>query len=77
MDGRWPQRPEEMPWNFSTVGNGHDAGWWTEFLTALGRAGYDGPVSIEWEDPFVDPEQSIREAARVLREAMAAREVSA
>jgi sugar phosphate isomerase/epimerase len=77
MDGRWPGRPEEMPWNFSTVGRGHDGDWWAAFVTALRGAGYDGPVSIEWEDPFVEPEESIRASARVLREAMAGREVRA
>jgi sugar phosphate isomerase/epimerase len=65
-----------MPWNFATVGHGHDGDWWAAFVTALRDVGYDGHVSIEWEDPFVDPEESIRESARVLREAIAREEVA-
>jgi sugar phosphate isomerase/epimerase len=75
MDCRWPGRPEDMPWNFSTVGRGHDRDWWAAFLGALADAGYDGPVSVEWEDPFVEPEESIRESAELLAEAMPRQEV--
>jgi sugar phosphate isomerase/epimerase len=75
LDARWPGRPEEMPWNFATVGRGHDRNWWARFVTALRHAGYDGPLCIEWEDPFVEPEESIRESARVLHEAIAREEV--
>jgi sugar phosphate isomerase/epimerase len=75
LDCRWPGDPEEMPWNFATVGSGHDRDWWTEFVAALAAAGYDGPVSIEWEDPFVDAEESLREAASCLRQAMAREEL--
>jgi sugar phosphate isomerase/epimerase len=75
LDCRWPGRAEEMPWNFTTVGRGHDGDWWAGFLSALAGVGYDGPVSIEWEDPFVDPEESIRESARVLHAALAREEV--
>lgn len=71
LDSRWPGRAEEMPWNFSTVGDGHGPLWWAGFLAALGRAGYDGPVSIEWEDPFLEPEPSIRRSAEILCAAMA------
>jgi sugar phosphate isomerase/epimerase len=68
LDSRWPGRPEQMPWNFSTVGRGRDRSWWRSFLEALRRAGYDGPVSIEYEDPFETAEASIREAAALLAE---------
>jgi sugar phosphate isomerase/epimerase len=71
IDGRWPGRPEEMPWNFATVGHGHDGDWWAAFVSALREAGYDGALSIEWEDPFVGAEESIRESARVLSDAVA------
>jgi sugar phosphate isomerase/epimerase len=70
MDARWPGRAEDMPWNFATVGSGHGRDWWAEFLALLDRAGYNGTVSIEWEDPFVEPEESIRESAALLSDAM-------
>jgi sugar phosphate isomerase/epimerase len=75
MDARWPGRAEDMPWNFATVGRGHDRDWWARFLAALDRTGYDGAVSIEWEDPFVEPEASIRESAALLRDALVPDEV--
>jgi sugar phosphate isomerase/epimerase len=70
MDARWPGRAEDMPWNFATVGSGHGRDWWADFLALLDRAGYNGTVSIEWEDPFVEPEESIRESAALLSDAM-------
>jgi sugar phosphate isomerase/epimerase len=75
MDARWPGRAEDMPWNFATVGRGHDRDWWAKFLALLDRAGYNGAVSIEWEDPFVEPEESIRESAALLSDAIARHEV--
>ncbi len=71
LDSRWPGRPAEMPWNFATVGRGRDLAWWTEFVRTLRRRGFDGTISIEFEDPFVPVEESIAEAARVLAAAIA------
>jgi sugar phosphate isomerase/epimerase len=66
LDRRWPTPPEEMPWNFATVGHGHDAAWWRDLLNDLRDAGRVRTISIEHEDPFVTPEVGIREAARLL-----------
>jgi sugar phosphate isomerase/epimerase len=42
-----------------------------EIARELGRIGYDGPLSVEWEDPGMDREFGAEEAAafvkRVLR----------
>jgi hypothetical protein len=35
LDRRWPAPPEEMPWNFSAVGNGHPAAWWQDFMARI------------------------------------------
>jgi sugar phosphate isomerase/epimerase len=72
LDSRWPGVPAEMPWNFATVGRGRDVAWWTEFVRTLASKGFDGTISIEFEDPFVPVQDSIVEAARVLAEAMTA-----
>ncbi len=72
LDCRWPGVAEEMPWNFATVGHGHDSAWWAEFVARLRAAGYDGVISIEWEDPFLAPEPSIVESAAALRAAIGA-----
>src|SRR6266702_3632112 len=53
LDNRWPNPPDEMPWNFATVGRGHDEGWWRRFVTLLRDQGFSGTISIEYEDPFV------------------------
>jgi sugar phosphate isomerase/epimerase len=71
LDNRWPGPPEQMAWNFATVGRGHDVDWWTSFIRALLRAGFRGTLSIECEDPFVSPEHSAEEAADVLGRASA------
>jgi len=61
---------DRTAWRYATVGHGHDVDWWRSFASALGAAGYDGPVSIEYEDPTVPPEESIVESARILAAAV-------
>lgn len=72
LDNRWPNPPDEMPWNFATVGRGHDAAWWRSFVGALRTTGFAGTISIEYEDPFAPVEESVLESARVLADAIAA-----
>ena len=66
LDNRWPNPPEEMPWNFSTVGRGHDREWWGRFVALLRDRGFSGTISIEYEDPFVSAEESVLESAQLL-----------
>jgi sugar phosphate isomerase/epimerase len=66
LDNRWPHPPEAMPWNFATVGRGHDAEWWARFVGALRDQAFAGTISIEYEDPFVAAEESVTESARLL-----------
>jgi sugar phosphate isomerase/epimerase len=77
LDNRWPGRPAEMPWNFATVGRGRDLAWWTDFVRTMAAQGFDGTISIEYEDPFVPVEESIVEAAKVIAAAIAAAGVAA
>jgi len=72
LDRRWPKPPEEMPWNFATVGRGKDAIWWRTFANDLGKAGKVSTIAIEHEDPFVEPKAGIIEAARLLARVMPA-----
>jgi len=69
LDNRWPNPPDQMPWNFATVGRGHDVEWWARFVALLVDRGFSGTISIEYEDPFVPAEQSVLESARLLAEA--------
>lgn len=66
LDNRWPKPPDEMPWNFATVGRGKDAQWWRTFLADLGKSGTVTTLAIEHEDPFVEPKAGIIEAGRLL-----------
>jgi sugar phosphate isomerase/epimerase len=70
LDHRWPSPPADMPWNFATVGRGHDRDWWRDFLAQLDEAGRVGTIAIEHEDPFVPPDTGIREAAHLLAAAL-------
>lgn len=68
LDNRWPNPPDDMPWNFATVGRGHDQEWWSRFVGLLRDQGFSGTISIEYEDPFVPVEESVLESARLLCE---------
>jgi sugar phosphate isomerase/epimerase len=74
LDFRWPADAETMSWHFCAVGAGHDAATWADLLAALRAAGHDGAVSIEHEDPTLDPEPGIEASLRGLRAALAALE---
>jgi sugar phosphate isomerase/epimerase len=70
LDFRWPSAADTTPWHFCAVGRGRSAGEWRELLQAVRDAGYDGPVSIEHEDPTLDPEAGIEASLEALRAAM-------
>ncbi|HUG47666.1 MAG TPA: sugar phosphate isomerase/epimerase [Candidatus Limnocylindria bacterium] len=62
--------PGDRSWLFRSVGDGHDLVFWTRFVGALRDVGYDHVLSIEHEDPLASPEDGLRRAAGVLREAL-------
>jgi sugar phosphate isomerase/epimerase len=53
-------------WIFRTVGYGHGAEWWAEFISTLRIFGYDYVLSIEHEDSLLSPEEGLTKAARFL-----------
>ena len=57
-------------WIFRTVGYGHDAGWWTEFISTLRMYGYDYVLSIEHEDTLMSPDEGLTKGAHFLNEIM-------
>jgi sugar phosphate isomerase/epimerase len=65
LDHRWPHDPATLPWNFATVGDGHDAAWWGDFAGWL-EAGRVGVLAIEHEDPLVPAEVGVPRAAKLL-----------
>jgi sugar phosphate isomerase/epimerase len=64
---------DRSTWRYATVGHGRGIDWWRLFVEELQRAGYDGVLSIEYEDPEIGAEQSIVEAAELLVGAVAER----
>ncbi|MHC4947400.1 MAG: sugar phosphate isomerase/epimerase family protein [Planctomycetota bacterium] len=52
-------------WDFRSVGRGEVD--FEEIIRALNRAGYDGPLSVEWEDSAMDREHGARESADFVR----------
>lgn len=55
-------------WLFRTVGFGHGAEWWKEFVSTLRMYGYDNVLSIEHEDSLLSAEEGLTKAATFLNE---------
>jgi sugar phosphate isomerase/epimerase len=55
--------PAKRAWIFRTVGQGHDAAFWSSFLEALREVGYDDVLSIENEDPIQAAQEGVSDAA--------------
>jgi len=53
-------------WIFRTVGYGHGAEWWSEFISTLRMYGYDYVLSIEHEDSLMSAEEGLTKAIRFL-----------
>jgi len=50
----------ERRWDFRSPGRGRID--FEGIIRALGHAGYEGPLTVEWEDPMMDREHGAREA---------------
>jgi sugar phosphate isomerase/epimerase len=53
-------------WIFRTVGYGHDADFWCDFVSTLQMAGYDDVLSIEHEDSLMSIEEGLSKAVAFL-----------
>jgi sugar phosphate isomerase/epimerase len=69
LDFRWPADADTMPWHFCAVGSGRPTSEWASLLAALRDHGYDGPISVEHEDPNLEPEAGIDASIAGLRAA--------
>jgi sugar phosphate isomerase/epimerase len=84
FDFRYGADGEDVPWRFASVGDGHSDEYWRELFGAAREAGYDGPVSIEYEEPpprdgpsiEAGVERSLRALRRILDEMQPAVAVS-
>jgi sugar phosphate isomerase/epimerase len=71
LDLLWPSdNPASRPWHFSAVGSGHDDATWQRLVAALHDAGYNGVLSVEHEDPLLDPEKGIAASLTTLARVM-------
>lgn len=52
-------------WNFRSMGRGKVK--FEEIIRALNAIGYDGPLSVEWEDSAMDREQGARESCEFVK----------
>jgi len=52
-------------WDFRSLGRGGVN--FEEIIRALNEVGYDGPLSVEWEDSGMDRDQGAREALEFIR----------
>ncbi|MCH2118453.1 MAG: sugar phosphate isomerase/epimerase [Pirellulales bacterium] len=74
LNGVLDPSPLEAPgraWTYRAVGEGHPLEWWARFLGTVRSNGYDGPVCIEHEDPFVHGSEALQVNANALRAALA------
>lgn len=63
--GHLPFGHRDRFWDFRSVGRGNID--FEEVIRGLNRVGYDGPLSIEWEDAGMDREFGAREACEYIR----------
>jgi len=55
-------------WIFRTVGYGHDADFWCDFISTLQMVGYDDVLSIEHEDSLMSVDEGLGKAAAFLNQ---------
>lgn len=68
LDMRFPLPPRDMTWVYRTLGFGHGAEYWANFVSVLKSVGYDDVLSIEHEDPLIDAELAVEHAVRLLQQ---------
>ena len=67
LDAKDFQDQQHRSWIFRTVGYGHSEFFWRDFVSTLRLVGYDDVLSIEHEDPRIDPEEGFELAVNLLR----------
>jgi len=65
LGSRLPWADPRRSWDFISTGRGDVP--WEECFRALNTIGYDGPISIEWEDAGMDRLQGAPEALEFIR----------
>ena len=63
----------ERAWRFTTLGYGHDLGFWRAFVGELRSVGYDGVLSVEHEDPLAPIDEALERSVEILKKLHLAR----
>jgi sugar phosphate isomerase/epimerase len=61
---------DRRSWSMRALGHGHPETFWREYLIGLRRAGYDGTVAVEFQEPYLSIDDGLRRSVAILREAM-------
>ncbi len=64
--GHLPFGHQDRFWDFRSLGRGRVP--FEDVIRALNRVGYQGPLSVEWEDAGMDREHGAAEACRYVRD---------
>jgi sugar phosphate isomerase/epimerase len=67
LDAKDFQACSRRSWVFRTAGFGHPEAFWRDFVSTLRLVGYDDVLSVEHEDPLIDPIEGFELAVKVLR----------
>lgn len=70
LDAKDFQDRSRRSWIFRTVGYGHAEAFWRDFISTLRMVGYDDVLSVEHEDPLIDPVEGFELAVKLLREVL-------
>jgi sugar phosphate isomerase/epimerase len=65
LSSHLPWGDQHRGWDFVSAGRGDVP--WEDAFRALAAIGYDGPISVEWEDASMDRLHGAREALEFLR----------
>jgi len=68
MTSHYPFGDMRRGWDFVSVGHGGVP--WEAIIRMLNQIGYDGPISVEWEDTGMDREHGAPDALQYLRRLM-------
>lgn len=66
----------ERAWRFRTVGYGHGEEFWRDLVSALREVGYDGAISIEHEDEYLEAGEGLEKACAFLKPLLFEREAT-
>jgi len=58
---------KKRAWIFRTVGYGHGADFWADFISTLRMCGYDGTLSMEHEDSLMTPMEGLAKGVDFLQ----------